>query len=231
MTKVRKAVLGRPSTLNREDIVDCAMKLLDKNGVEAMTLRGIARELGCVLGTINYYFKNLADLEDAIIARLTGQLPALDVSRAEPIREQLVELGLAMIRVHSTHPYLRQVAGPISIEISARHLRKSWATLQDLGLPERLATLCMEVISGIAHNQGTQIYRLRNGSERVLQLYEDFARKLGKAPASKITASNFTVKAVEPLHREMLSNAVDIFLRGSGIEEKAKGRGNARKPK
>lgn len=231
MKSVTKATLGRPSTFKRDDIVDCALGLLDRDGVKALTLRGVARELGCVLGTINYYFDNLADLEDAVTARLLKQVPVLDATRPEPVREQLVELGLAQIEIHSTHPYVRHVVGPISIEIAARQLQQHWSTLQAAGLPEQLAMLCIEVISGLAHNQGSEIYRLRNGGEKALRLYEEFSRKLGKAPASKITASSLTAKNLEPLHRELLGNAIDIFLRGSGIEQKVKPRSTARKQK
>ncbi len=229
MRAVAKAALGRPSTFNRDDIVDGALALLVRDGVEALSLRGLARELGCVLGTINYHFDNLADLEDAVVARLLERLPVLDAARPEPLREQLVALGLAQIEAHGTHPYLRHVAGPISIEIAARQLRQHWTTLQTLGLPEHLAMLCMEMLSGLAHNRGTEIYRLRNGGERAVHLYQEFSRKLGKAPPMKLTAASFSVKGLEPLHREMLGNAIDIFLRGIEAGDRVKPRAAARR--
>lgn len=222
MRAVVKGVLGRPSTFNRDDIVDSTLELVARNGIEALTLRGLARELGCVLGTINYHFSNLADLEDAVAARLLERMPVLDASRPEPLREQLVELGLAMIDINSTHPYLRQVVGPISIEIAARQLQQHWGTLQTLGLPEQVAMLCMEVVSGLAHNRGTEIYRLRNGGEQALRLNEEFLKKLGKAPTAKLTATSFSAKSMESLHREMLGSAIDIFLRGSGAADQVK---------
>ncbi|MES2489735.1 MAG: hypothetical protein V4607_08075 [Pseudomonadota bacterium] len=231
MRTVVKPALGRPSTFKREDIVDCALKMLDRDGVKALTLRGVARELGCVLGTLNYYFSNLADLEDAVTARLLEQVPVLDTMRAEPVREQLVELGLAQIEIHSMHPYVRHVAGPISIEIAARQLQQHWSTLQSVGLTEQLAMLCVEVVSGLAHNRGSEIYRLRTGGEQALRLHQEFSKKLERAPSIKLAPNSIDAKSMEPLHREMLGNAIDIFLRGSGIEEKAKTRSTARKQK
>lgn len=198
---------------NRDDIVDCALELLARNGIEALTMRGLARALGCVLGTINYHFENLADLEDAVAARLQEQLPVLDATRPEPLREQLVALGLALIDLHSRHPYLRQAAGPISIEIAARQLRQHWSTFQALGYPEHVAMLCMEVLQSLAHSRGTQIHRLQNGGESALRLNEEFLRKLGKAPAIKLTAASYTAKNMAPYHRVIFGTAIDTFLR------------------
>jgi AcrR family transcriptional regulator len=231
MRAVAKAALGRPSTFNRDDIVDGALALLARDGVEALSLRGLARELGCVLGTINYHFDNLADLEDALTARLLERLPVLDAARPEPLREQLVELGLAQIEAHSTHPYLRHAAGPVSIEIAAQQLRQHWITLQSAGLPEHLAMLCIEMLSGLAHNRGTEIYRLRNGGERALHLYQEFSSKLGKAPPGKLTAASFSAEIVDPLNREMLGNAIDIFLRGIEAGDRVRPRTAARSVK
>lgn len=220
MKAAAKTAPARRSALNRDDIVDCALKLLLRGGVEAMTMRGVARELGCLLGTINYHFDNLADLEDSVAARLLEQVPVLDTARPEPLREQLLELGLALIRIHSTHPYLRHVVGPISVEIAVRQLRQDWSTLQALGLPEHDAMLCMEVLQNLAHGRGTEMYRLRNGGKAALRVNEELLRKLGKAPAIKLTAASFTAKNMEPLHRVMLGTAVDVFLSGFGLAER-----------
>lgn len=226
MRAVAKAATGRPSAFNRDDIVDGALKMLTRDGVDALTLRGVARELGCVLGTINYHFDNLADLEDAVVARLLERVPVLDAARPELMREQLVELGLAYIEIHSMHPYVRQAVGPISIEIAARQLRQDWSTLQGLGLPERVAMLCLELVSSIAHNRGTEMHRLRNGGETALRLNEELMRKAGAAPATRLTAASYTAESLAPYHRVMLGTIVDTFLRGSGIELRA----GARKP-
>lgn len=217
-----KPALGRPSTFKREDIVDCALKMLDRDGVRALTLRGVARELGCVLGTINYYFSNLADLEDAVAVRLMEKVPVLDATRKEPLRDQLVELGLVMIDLHSTHPNLRQAAGPSSIELAAQQLQQQWSALQALGLPEPIAMLCLEMISGLAHNRGTEIYRLRNGGEQALHLHEELVRKAGKTSAIKLKTFIYSPESLEQLHREMLGTAVDIFLRGAGVKDQVK---------
>ncbi len=222
MRVVAKAVPGRPSAYNRDDIVDCALELLVRDGVAALTLRGVARELGCVLGTINYHFDNLADFEDAVAARFLERLPVLDAARPEPLREQLVELGLALIDIHSTHPYLRQVAGPISIEIAARQLQQDWSTLQTLGMPENVAMLCVEVVSSLAHNRGTEMHRLRNGGETALRLSEELSRKVGKASEIKLTAASYTAKNMESSHRVLLGTAIDTFLRGFGAGERVR---------
>lgn len=229
MRAVAKAAPGRPSTFNRDDMVDCALALMARDGVEAMSLRGMARELGCVLGTVNYHFANLADLKDAVTARLLERLPTLDATRPEPLREQLVELGLALIEVHSTYPHVLNVSGPISIEIAAHQLRREWSTLQALGLPEPVAMLVTDVLQSLARARGTEMYRLRHGGEQALRLNEMLMQKLGMPLAGKITADRFTADNMAPYHRVMLGTAIDTFLRGSGIAEPVKKRPAARK--
>lgn len=224
-----KAAPGRPSAYRRDDIVDCALHMLVRDGIEGMTLRGVARELGCVLGTINYHFDNLADLEDAVVARLMERIPVLDAASRVPLREQLVEIGLAYARVHSMHPYVRQVAGPMSIEIAARQLRQDWATLQALGLPEQAAMLCMELVSALAHNRGTEMHRMRHGGETALRLSEEFMGKAGMAPPTRLTAADFTVESMEPYLRTLFGAAIDAFLAGLGAQQKPAKRGKARK--
>jgi AcrR family transcriptional regulator len=208
MRAVAKAAPGRPSTFNRDDMVDCALALMARDGVEAMSLRGMARELGCVLGTVNYHFANLADLKDAVTARLLERLP---------------------IEVHSTYPHVLNVSGPISIEIAAHQLRREWSTLQALGLPEPVAMLVTDVLQSLARARGTEMYRLRHGGEQALRLNEMLMQKLGMPLAGKITADRFTADNMAPYHRVMLGTAIDTFLRGSGIAEPVKKRPAARK--
>lgn len=228
MSALAKAAIGRPSTFSRDDIVDAALQLLEREGVKALSLRGVARALGCVLGTINYHFENLADLEDAVTARLLERLPVLDAARSLPLREQLVELGLAQIDAHSMHPYLRHIAGPVSVGIAARQLRQHWSALQALGMPEPLAMLCIEVISGLAHNRGSEIHRLHNGGEQALRLHQELLRKAGKMPDGNVKLSDLSAENLAPMHRSMLGAAIDLFLRDFDAPGRSRRRGDAR---
>lgn len=210
-----KAAPGRPPAFSRDDILKCALKVLDRDGVEALTMRGLARELDTGLGTINHYFANLADLEDALAARLLAALPVLDAKKSAPIRDQLVELGLALIHLHSRHPHLRHITGSASADVGAQHLRQNWDALEGLGLPEEDAVLCMDIVFSLAYSHGTDLHRVQSGGERAVRLSEELWKKAGKtAPPAKLTVSAFTPEKLAPIHRALLERAIDTFLRG-----------------
>lgn len=216
MKAVMKRKTSRPASIGREDIVKCALKMLDRSAGTTLTLRGIARELDCLLGSINYHFDNLAELEDVVTVRLLERLPVLDAARPEPLRQQLVELGLALIDAHSRHSYLLLARGPHSIELGVAQARQCWSALRTLGLPEHIAILCHEVVHSVALARGTIMLRLRNGGESAYASYEDAIRKAGKAPPYKLTAASYTPKKAEPHHRALLEEVIEALLRGFG---------------
>ena len=47
---------------NRNKIVNAAIKLIKKEGIESMTIRNVCNEANIVIGTFYYYFKNKDDL-------------------------------------------------------------------------------------------------------------------------------------------------------------------------
>ena len=58
-------------------ILETASKLVRTHGLQRVTREAIARKVGCASGTINYYFKSMAALRDAIVV---AAIKAEDVS-------------------------------------------------------------------------------------------------------------------------------------------------------
>lgn len=211
---MRKSAPKRQTAFSRDEIVACALKMLATEKIEALTLRGVARELGCLPGTINYHFENLADLQDAIAASLVERLPVLDAARPQPIKDQLVELSLALIDVISVFPTIRNSLGPISYEIAARQLQQYWLTMQGLGLSEDEAVLFMDMLQAFARSRGSQMHRLRTGGEAALRMEEALLARVGRPAPKKFKKSDFTAQAMEPFHREYVGMAMDALLAG-----------------
>ncbi len=211
---VAKPALGRPRGFSKEEILDCVLNLLDRDGVDAVTFRGVARELGTVPGTLNNYFETLADLEDAVAARLLAEIPLIQVERSEALREQLVNFGLTLIRLHSMHPYLRQIAGPTCVDIVSRRLLENRNALKSTGLSDKAAMLCIDVAQGLAYSYGSELHRLRNGDPRVLEMYEAGLKKAGYEVRGRIAAGNFVPEKMEAVHREQLRGVFEALLRG-----------------
>lgn len=90
--------------LNRSDIVAAVAHLIAEQGLESLTMRNIARHIGCSVGTLPHYFEGKDDIviaalnwsNERILGRL-GNLPPSDIhlenlypllSAAMPVDEQ-----------------------------------------------------------------------------------------------------------------------------------------------
>lgn len=72
------------SKLSREDIVSAVAHLIAEQGLENLTMRNIARQVGCSVGTLPHYFAGKEDIvtaalnwsSDRIMSRLTSLPPS-----------------------------------------------------------------------------------------------------------------------------------------------------------
>ena len=108
------------NTLSPELIVRTALELMEANGADAFSLRGVAAELGVGPMALYTYFRNKDDLYDAVRDHLMGLLPAVpaDVSWPDQVRAVCRSLRLLMLQ----HPCLAQLLAsrPLSGHETAR---------------------------------------------------------------------------------------------------------------
>ena len=92
---------GQGSQL-REDIIDAATAILERTGSEyALTLRGIAREVGIAVASIGRHFDDLFDIIDAVTARETAVLhQRLTAATASPDASGPVDRLMAICRAY-----------------------------------------------------------------------------------------------------------------------------------
>lgn len=218
-TVSRKPARGRPRSLDRADIVGCALAVLDRDGVNALTLRGVARELGIALGTLNNYFSSLAALEDAVAAQLMAQMPVLDAKSRQPLRDQLVDMGMELINAHSLHPYLRHITGRESVIIGTQWVLSCRAALVARGLSGNDAALCLEMVQSIAYGRGVELHRLRNRDPVVMEQIMAYLRKTG-TPTARLKAADFTPEKMAPANRISLQRAMEVLLGGFARQQK-----------
>lgn len=90
--------MARPAKLSRERIVDTALELVDRDGMQGLTMRALARELGVDPMALYRHVRDKDALLGAMCDHLLAGLPALDAAEpwepqvrtlAERLREQL----------------------------------------------------------------------------------------------------------------------------------------------
>jgi AcrR family transcriptional regulator len=95
-------------TLSPEDIAATALELVDRDGLEALSMRRLADELGVGTMTLYGYFRSKSELLDALMDA-SATAGAAELPDEGPWRERIVALSRAMRAWLESHPALVQI--------------------------------------------------------------------------------------------------------------------------
>jgi TetR/AcrR family tetracycline transcriptional repressor len=132
--------------LSRGAIVDAALRVLDREGAEGLSMRRIAEELGSGVGAIYWHVENKEQLIQLVFDRVIGEFPLPDVE-PERWQEQVKEAARAEREVLRQHPGIAQLSfgriplGPNAIRYFEWHL-----SLLRAGLSDKVAALAGDLI-------------------------------------------------------------------------------------
>ena len=133
---------GARDTLTREQIVETAMRLVDAEGPEALSMRRLGQELGAGATSLYWHIKNKHQLEDLMVDALIGEVAA-DVIPAEGWRGSLAEVARALRRVLIRHRHIapllgaRPTLGPRALDSA----EKVMGILREAGFDDRTTSL------------------------------------------------------------------------------------------
>jgi len=94
---------GRPRRLDRDRVVDKALELVDAEGLEALSMRRLGRELGVEGPALYTYVKDKDDLLDAIGDRVLDVLE-LDLPGRGPWQERIRASVAGWAEMQERHP-------------------------------------------------------------------------------------------------------------------------------
>lgn len=147
--------------LSQRRIVDEALALLAREGLDAVSMRRVAQALNTGPASLYAHLRNKEELYQLMLDRLIGE-----VTVPEPVpqrwRDQLKELIRSMVRVMTAHPGSAQLAiatmvptGPNALRITEGML----AILRSGGLSDRVTAFAGDLIatytSALALEAGT----------------------------------------------------------------------------
>ena len=134
--------------LSQDAMVDTALRVLDAEGLEAVTMRRVAQELGTGPASLYAHVSGKEELRELMLDRVAGEirLPAT----ADPARwqEQLKELASEVRRVYTSHRDIAKVSiglvptGPNMLAVAEAQL----ALMRAGGVPPRIAALAVDTI-------------------------------------------------------------------------------------
>jgi AcrR family transcriptional regulator len=153
-----RATRRRREPINRDAIVEAAVRVLDREGLDALSMRRVADELGTGAASLYWHVGSKDGLLDLVFEKLIGEVRVPDADPAR-WREQVKELGRAQRAVTLRHPSLVRVSlgripmGPNAVRLTERVL----AIMTAGGLPPRLAVqgylLLISTVNGFTSDE------------------------------------------------------------------------------
>jgi AcrR family transcriptional regulator len=142
----RRAARRQP--LSREAIVEAALRVLDAEGVDALTMRRVATELGTGAGALYWHVASKEELLILLIDQVAGELelPEPDPGRWQ---EQLKQVGREMLRIFRSHRDVARISlgripiGPNTVRAAEWQL----GLMRAAGVPDRAAALTLDLFA------------------------------------------------------------------------------------
>ena len=128
MTSSQPSDEAERTRLTRAAVVDRALALADAAGLEALTIRKLATELGVTPMALYWHFRGKDELLEGLAERLWSEMD-LTVDRSAPWTEQLRWLLSSLLAMLRAHPAATQLLARSDIEKSGSALNAVEVTL------------------------------------------------------------------------------------------------------
>ena len=172
----------RQRTLTRDAIVDAALEIVDREGLDALTMRTVAHALGTGPASLYAHVGSKEELIGLVVERVIGEVRI--EGEPDPARwaEQIKEAARNMRQVFGAHGDLARASfGQIPVgENALRGAEWMMAVLRAGGLSDHVTALAVDLLSlyvmGIAYEDGLSRGSDPQEAEFIAQLREYFAR-------------------------------------------------------
>ncbi|CAM05728.1 TetR family transcriptional regulator [Saccharopolyspora erythraea NRRL 2338] len=135
--------------LSLEAIVGTALGLMDREGLDAVSMRRVAQELGTGAASLYAYVRNKSELHELMLDLVIGEIPVPEPDPAR-WRDQLKQIARDQVRVFAEHPGIAQVVmrtpaptGPNALAMMEAVL----AILRSAGLPDRVVAFAADLLA------------------------------------------------------------------------------------
>lgn len=149
MAQTEPRPAGRPERLSRDAIIDRALAVADAEGIDAVSVRRLARELGVTPMALYWHFKDKEALLHALGDRLLDGLD-LTVDGRAPWPQQLRKFVISLTGVLRAHPSAAVLIGALPTAASENALRATEIALDILRRagfsPEEAAHVTRQIV-------------------------------------------------------------------------------------
>jgi AcrR family transcriptional regulator len=184
---------GPAPRFTRVEVARRALEVMDAHGSEALTMRGLAEELGMGTMALYRYFPSKKELMDAAIELAAPEIE-LPERGAAPWKEQLAGLARALFEAGLRHPSLarERFDRPLQSPGAAQVTDRAIALLLEAGLSKRDAVAAFKAL--LVHTLGAAAFVASESRRDVRQAASERHASLPveELPAMAAVASELT---------------------------------------
>ena len=188
MAQVGVAGRGRQPRHTRERIAAAALAIADQEGLEAVSMRRIAGELGVGTMTLYYYVRNKEDLLTLVEDALMGEICDACDPLPKPWRAAITRLTTTTRDTYLRHAWaLRSLTGLRVKPNGLRHVEQSLQAVASLGLPMGKKHQILSIVDDYVFGHCAGVMRRRSQP----QLVRKTARALSQAMKDHLDAGDY----------------------------------------
>ena len=152
-----------PGPLSRSQVLDATLALAEEDGLDAVSMRAVARRLGVTPMALYRHVGDKQGLLDGLVERLLEELPEPDP--ALPWPERLALLGDSLRKTARRHPdvFLMLLKRPATTPEAKRRRAIVYRALEDAGVPPdqvpRIERLLSTFMIGFAASEANGRFR------------------------------------------------------------------------
>lgn len=218
-TRPKRGRRREQPALTQEQIVAAAIKLLDADGLDALSMRKLGAELGAVATAVYWHVANKDELLELVVDHVYGELEVPVITEASQWRQGAIATAMSMRELIQRHPWLAATLADVGIMYVGPNLMavsdRMMALYETGGFAlieaDQASKTVLGFVLGLASNEAATRTRLARTGETV----EEW---IGKAwPAAQRAAENHPrMKALYAAYaeRDMGANADDAFTYG-----------------
>lgn len=207
-------LMGRRPARTRDEVINVALELVERDGLEALTLRDLGAALSVGHTSVYTHFKDKQGLIDALVAHAATDVVAPAVPEGAGPRSQLCDLAVRARLVFARYPRLAPALLQASGEVHATHAlsRAILAELARAGLDGRRLLVAYRTLEN--YLVGTSIFDFGGAPQHLITRV---ARQRVIDPARFEAVS--TEDAASALNEEAFTTGFELLLDGFGIHD------------
>nr|WP_264085204.1 TetR/AcrR family transcriptional regulator [Kibdelosporangium phytohabitans] len=204
--------------MSRDKIVDTALGLLAKEGIDALSMRRVAQALNTGPASLYAHVQNRDELCELMFDRILGEV---ELQPPDPAnwRAQLKQLCFGQVAAMVKYPGIASVVMNAMIPLGPNALRHGEAMLAILrsgGLSERQAAWAFDALGLYGKAYAVEVTSWRDGSEEELA---ERGRQMAEYMRSLPAGTFPNLMAIGPLFsgetaHERFEFAIDTFIAG-----------------